>query len=84
MGKRDQDSGGIGARIKFARNAALFSGVIAAGGVILALVQNEILYAILPGMALLMALCGVMIWARKERDLARHETPRTDGDVEGG
>jgi hypothetical protein len=66
--------------VKFARNAALFSGVPALATIILGIVDHNVALALLPSLALLCAVTGVMIWARQEREGRKQDVPRPDED----
>jgi hypothetical protein len=54
--------------VRFARNAAIFSGVAASVSIGLGIVDNNVALMVLPSLALLCAIIGVMIWARQERE----------------
>ena len=53
--------------VRFARNAALLSGVPAAAVIAVGLSENSILVVGVGFISLWCALAGVMIWARRER-----------------
>ena len=59
--------------VRFARNAALFSGVPAALLIVLGFVEGDLVLVVLSLSTLLFALTGVMIWVRRERQNSREE-----------
>lgn len=56
-----------GKRARFARNAAMFSGLAAGAFVIVGIMSGSATLAVLPTVSLLLAVAGVIIWARQER-----------------
>jgi hypothetical protein len=67
MSRPDANGGPMRDPVRFARNAAIFSGVPACIVIVLGIFGDNVALIVLPSLVLLCAITGVMIWARQER-----------------